>query len=138
MTLPPDGPPRPLPRVRVTRARREFPMAGDNEASPEPAPEAPVAAGEVGGIYLRTLFRAQLRLAVTMAVLGGLGVLTITGVAVVIAAVPALTAITAFGVPVSWVVQAYGMYPMFILLAGIYMRAASRNEKRYRLLEQSG
>lgn len=134
MTLPPDGPPRPLPRVRVTRARRELPMAGDNEAPPE----ASVAAGEVGGIYLRTLFRAQLRLAVTMAVLGGLGVLTITGVAVVIAAVPALTAITAFGVPVSWVVQAYGMYPMFILLAGIYVRAASRNEKRYRLLEQSG
>ena len=134
MTLPPDGPPRPLPRVRVTRARRELPMAGDNEAPPESS----VAAGEVGGIYLRTLFRAQLRLAVTMAVLGGLGVLTITGVAVVIAAVPALTAITAFGVPVSWVVQAYGMYPMFILLAGIYVRAASRNEKRYRLLEQSG
>lgn len=134
MTLPPDGPPRPLPRVRVTRARRELPMAGDNEAPPE----ASVAAGEVGGIYLRTLFRAQLRLAVTMAVLGGLGVLTITGVAVVIAAVPALNAITAFGVPVSWVVQAYGMYPMFILLAGIYVRAASRNEKRYRLLEQSG
>ena len=134
MTLPPDGPPRPLPRVRVTRARRESPMAGDNEAPPE----ASVAAGEVGGIYLRTLFRAQLRLAVTMAVLGGLGVLTITGAAVVIAAVPALNDITVFGVPVSWVVQAYGMYPMFILLAGIYMRAASRNEKRYRLLEQSG
>ena len=117
-------------------------MAGDNEASPQAPPEAPpeasVAAGEVGGIYLRTLFHAQLRLAVTMAVLGGLGVLTITGVAVVIAAVPALNAITAFGVPVSWVVQAYGMYPMFILLAGIYVRAASRNEKRYRLLEQSG
>lgn len=138
MTLPPDGPLRPLPRVRVTRARREFPVAGDNEASPESAPEAPVAAGEFGGIYLRTLFRAQLRLAVTMAVLGGLGVLTITGAAVVIAAVPALNDITVFGVPVSWVVQAYGMYPMFILLAGIYMRAASRNEKRYRLLEQSG
>ena len=137
MTLPPDETPRPLPRVRVTRARRKLPMAGDNEAAPQAAPEASVAAGEVGGIYLRALFRAQLRLAVTMAVLGALGVLTITGAAVVIAAVPALNDITAFSVPVSWVVQAYGMYPMFILLAGIYVRAASRNEKRYRLLEQS-
>ena len=137
MTLPPDETPRPLPRVRVTRARRELPMAGDNEAAPQAAPEASVAAGEVGGIYLRALFRAQLRLAVTMAVLGALGVLTITGAAVVIAAVPVLNDITAFSVPVSWVVQAYGMYPMFILLAGIYVRAASRNEKRYRLLEQS-
>ena len=112
-------------------------MAGDNEASAQAPSEAPVAAGEVGGIYLRTLFRAQLRLAVTMAVFGALGVLTITGAAVVIAAVPTLNGITAFGVPVSWVVQAYGMYPMFILFAGIYVRAASRNEKRYRLLEQS-
>jgi putative solute:sodium symporter small subunit len=97
------------------------------------APNAPGAAiPDASAIYLRTLIRAQLRLAVTLAI--GFAV-TITLAAVVIAAVPILHEADVWGVPWSWLLQAYGMYPIVAACAVVYVRSATRNERRYRSLE---
>lgn len=89
--------------------------------------------GDVGVIYLRTLIRAQLRLAIACCV--GF-VATMTTAAVLIATMPTLHDTYVFGVPWSWALQAYGMYPLIFLFAVIYVRSAARNEHRYRSLEE--
>ena len=87
---------------------------------------------DASAVYLGTLIRAQLRLAITLAI--GFAV-TLAAASVAIALTPALHATTIFGVPWSWALQAYGMYPIVVLFALVYVRAARRNEQRYRSLE---
>ena len=100
--------------------------AGANTRSADPAiPDA-------SAVYLRTLIRAQLRLATTIAI--GF-VLTLAAASIAIAVIPVLQVATIFGVPWSWALQAYGMYPLVALFALVYVRAAGRNEQRYRSLE---
>lgn len=96
-------------------------------------------AGEPGlpdasDVYLRTLIRVQLRLGITLAVAF---LLTLAAFSVAIALIPALHEHAVFGVPWSWALQAYGMYPLVVIFAAIYVRAAGRNERRYRSLETS-
>lgn len=83
-------------------------------------------------MYLRTLMRAQLRLGVTLAI--GFA-LTLTVASIAVAATPVLHTTTVLGVPWSWALQAYGMYPIVVTFALLYVRAARRNERRYRSLE---
>ena len=87
---------------------------------------------DASAVYLGTLIRAQLRLATTLAI--GF-VLTLAAASIAIAVIPVLQVATIFGVPWSWVLQAYGMYPLVALFALVYVRAAGRNEQRYRSLE---
>ena len=77
--------------------------------------------------------RAQLRLAITLVVAF---LLTLAVCSVAIALIPALHVEMVFGVPWSWGLQAYGMYPLVVIFAVIYVRAAGRNERRYRSLER--
>lgn len=120
----------PLPRVRVTA-----PRAGSAAASARPAPhtgtEAPTS--DIAGVYVRSLIRSQLRLAVVFAV--GFVVAT-TLFVLAIAFVPELDATFVAGVPVSWLLLGVGVYPLAITVGGLYMRAASRNEARYRSLTE--
>lgn len=118
-------------RRRITAPRSPTPAA---PAARRPA-NADSASGDVGAIYVRTLIRAQLRVAIACC----LGfVVTMTTAAVLIATTPALHETYVFGVPWSWALQAYGMYPLIAFFAAIFVRAASRNESRYRLLRESG
>ncbi|WP_309620082.1 heavy metal transporter, partial [Salinibacterium sp.] len=117
--------PPPLPRRRVTAPQRSM------RASPEPRSADP-GIPDASAVYLGTLIRAQLRLATTLAI--GF-VLTLAAASVAIAVIPVLQVATIFGVPWSWVLQAYGMYPLVALFALVYVRAAGRNEQRYRSLE---
>jgi len=87
---------------------------------------------DASAVYLRTLMRAQLRLAITLAATFAL---TLAAFSVAIAVIPVLHVETVFGVPWSWALQAYGMYPLVVIFAAIYVRAAGRNERRYRSLE---
>ena len=123
----------PPPRRRVT-ARQAQRVSSPTAAIRKSADtESPTS--DIGAIYLRTLFRAQLRLAIVCCV--GFA-LTVATAAVIIATVPTLHETYVGGVPWSWVLQAYGMYPIVALFAALYVRAATRNEKSYRLLEESG
>jgi hypothetical protein len=92
------------------------------------------AVREAGDVYVGGLVRSQLRLAFGC-LLGFLivaGALT-AGIFVVARAGDAVV----FGVPLSWLLQAYGYYPLVLGFGMVYARAASRNERRYRALVES-
>ena len=99
-------------RVRVTAPARP----GSS------APAFPVAReideqSEVGEVFLSSLIRSQLRLALVVA--GGFG-LILLGVPLLLAAVPQIGELAAFGIPVPW-----------LLLGALYVRSANRNEARF-------
>ncbi|BDZ40508.1 heavy metal transporter [Microbacterium suwonense] len=115
-------------RVRVT-ADQTLTAAESAATSGIALPGAPVH--EADTVFLNGLIRAQLRLAVGC--LGGflLVSLVLTLMIFVIArtADPLL-----IGVPLSWLLQAYGYYPVVLVFAILYARGATRNERRYRAL----
>ena len=126
MTVEPPPPEPPLlPRRRVTAAR---PTTAGRPMGPVVDP----GITDASAVYLGTLIRAQLRLAITLAT--GF-VVTLAAASIAIATIPVLQSETVFGVPWSWALQAYGMYPLVVLFALVYVRAARRNEQRYRSLE---
>jgi len=86
------------------------------------------AQSEVGEIYVGTLLRAQLRLA--MSTLVALA-LTIGILPLVFTVAPGLTTHQLFGMPVSWGILAFGCYPVLVLLALRYLRLADRNERAF-------
>jgi putative solute:sodium symporter small subunit len=111
-------------RVRVTGPRTE----GRGGRTRRTAVSEIDAQSELGEIYLAALLRSQLRLAVgTIVVLA----LTVGALPVVFWSVPALTRHHVLGMPVSWVVLAFGCYPVLVLLAWRYVRAAERNEREF-------
>ncbi len=121
-----DEPPAPALRRRRVTAPQRLPV--DSLSARGADHEIP----DASAVYLGTLIRAQLRLAVTLA----LGfIVTLAAASISIAAIPLLHVETIFGVPWSWVLQAYGMYPLVGFFALVYVRAAGRNEQRYRSLE---
>jgi uncharacterized membrane protein (DUF485 family) len=116
--------------VRVTA-----PRAGSRAASARPvshnAADAPTS--DIAGVYVRSLIRSQLRLGVVFAV----GFAAATALFVLaIAFAPELDTTFVAGVPLSWLLLGVGVYPLAITVAGLYLRAASRNEARYRSLTE--
>jgi putative solute:sodium symporter small subunit len=125
MTQPPPE------RVRVTSPWTDRPRL-----HPRPTATSEIdAMSEVGEIYVRTLLRAQLRLAlVTLALLG----LTIGMLPLLFTLVPALTSRHVLGMPLSWGVLAFGCYPVLVFVAWRYVRRAERNERAFvRVVERS-
>ncbi|MBT2517944.1 hypothetical protein J7E29_10905 [Streptomyces sp. ISL-90] len=121
-------------RVRVTAPRH-----GTAAASARPAPgrtlgaPAPAPTSDIAGVYVRSLIRSQLRLAIVVAT----GFAAATALFVLaIALVPALDSTFVFGVPLSWLLLGVGVYPLAITVGGLYVRAATRNEARYRSLTE--
>jgi hypothetical protein len=125
MTAPPPDPlPDPLPgRTRVTAAggRRGTGASAATFAVPR----------DVEGEYVRSLIRAQLRLGIACAL--GFG-LVLVAIPVAIALFPSLDVVAPGGVPVSWLLLGFGVYPIVIAVAALFVRAAARNEARYRSL----
>ena len=125
---PPD---RAATRVRVTSPWTDRPRV---RARPTATSEID-AQSEVGEIYVRTLLRAQLRLAV--GILLALG-LTIGALPLLFVLWPQLTEHHVLGMPVSWGMLAFGCYPVLVFLAWRYVRLAERNERAFaRVVERS-
>ncbi|MCK6079728.1 heavy metal transporter [Microbacterium sp. EYE_5] len=88
---------------------------------------------DVEAAYARALRRSQLRLAVgtllgfVVVMLALFGALTL---------IPELDQIVWFGVPLSWLLHAFGFYPAIAGFALLYVRGANRNERRYRALRE--
>ncbi|WP_028708713.1 hypothetical protein [Propionicicella superfundia] len=120
------------PRVRVTAPREpQHPRAFSRGSRGREDPGGSIA--ETRDVFVQGLVRAQLRLAFGCAI----GCcLTIAVLTVLVATVPFLHSASLFGVPWAWLLQAYGMYPVVALFGFAYIRAAARNEQRYRSLRE--
>ncbi|MEE2521768.1 DUF485 domain-containing protein [Pseudarthrobacter sp. J75] len=86
---------------------------------------------DVGQLFVRSLIRSQLRLAMVVAI----GFLVILGAfPALLAFVPGLAQTTVGGIPFDWLLLGLGLYPVIALSAWLFVRAANRNESRYRHL----
>ena len=116
----------PPARVTVTAPRLDAPRAA---AAGHPELDR----SDTATVYVRSLIRSQLRLALVCAAgfAVSLGMLWL-----VLAAAPGLDAVVLAGVPASWLLLAFGSYPAIIAFALIFIVATTRNEAGYRSLAE--
>jgi hypothetical protein len=84
---------------------------------------------DAGQVFIRSLIRSQLRLALVVA--GGF-LLILLAFPLMLGLVPGLAHSTIAGLPFDWVLLGAGIYPVIGLSAWLYVRTAARNEARYR------
>jgi len=104
------------PHITATRQRR---VTGTSEID---------AQTDLGEIYMSSLLRSQLRLA--LLVLTALAVL-VAGLPLAFALLPGMTRVHVLGMPLPWVLLAFAVYPFLLLLGWLYVRAAERNERDF-------
>jgi len=117
-----------MTRVRVTAphaAARTPVRAGQRTGESREAAQD----SEVGQVFVRSLIRSQLRLALVVA--GGF-LLILAAFPLVLLAVPGLADAPVAGIPFGWLLLGAGIYPVIGLSAWLYVRTAARNEARYR------
>ena len=119
-----------MTRVRVTAPRSITPgssalLPARSAADSRDAAEQ----SDAGQVFVRSLIRTQLRLAVVMAA-GFL--LILIAFPLMLGLVPGLAESTIVGLPFDWVLLGAGIYPVIGLSAWLYIRTAARNEARYR------
>lgn len=121
MTPPPAEPGPPPQRVVVTSPRvgRRRPTTIASEID---------AQSTVGEVYMRSLMRIQLRLALTVV---GLLVVTVGLLPLVFELSPDVRRTHLLGVPLPWLVLGVGVYPVMIALAAFYVRRAERIEAEF-------
>lgn len=82
----------------------------------------------LGDIYMRSLVRAQLRLAVlTCSVFA----LLVGGLPLLFALAPATRTARLLGLPLPWLLLGVLVHPFLLLLGWLYLRAAERNERDF-------
>ncbi len=114
-----------MTRVRVTAPRTAaLPARDTREAAQE---------SEVGQVFVRSLIRSQLWLALVVA--GGFLVI-LCAFPLLLAAVPGLAETRVAGIPFDWLLLGAGIYPVIGLSAWLFIRTAARNEARYRDLAE--
>lgn len=110
----------PPPRVRVTgppRRRTPTTRAGDIDADTR-----------LGGMYMGSLLREQLRLAarILIALLATVGLLPL-----LFHLAPRLGTVHVLGLPLAWLLLGVLVYPFLFLLGWLYVRRAERNERDF-------
>ncbi len=113
----------PPERVRVTSPRTGAPAHRRTPGTTEIDAQT-----RIGEIYMSSLLRTQLRLA--LMVLAALGVL-VAGLPLLFYVVPSTVDVVVLGMPLPWVLLAFGVYPVLILLGWLYIRAVERNERDF-------
>lgn len=123
-TAAPDSEPARPARVRVTAPRPGEPIAA-------PAEHPSIERSDTATVYVRSLIRSQLRLAIVCATgfVVSLGMLWL-----VLAAAPALDGVLLLGAPVSWLLLGFGAYPAILAFALIFIVTSTRNEAGFRSL----
>ena len=110
----------PPERVRVSGPpRRRTPSARTRDIDAET---------RLGGMYMGSLLREQLRLA--LGVLGTLAV-TVGLLPLVFHLAPGLDDVRVVGLPLAWLVLGVLVYPFLVLLGWVYVRRAERNERHF-------
>ena len=119
-----------MTRVRVTAPRNTAPQGGLPPAARSAADSREAAEeSDAGQVFVRSLIRSQLRLAVVVAA-GFL--LILVAFPLMLGLVPGLAESTIVGLPFDWVLLGAGIYPVIGLSAWLFIRTAARNEARYR------
>ena len=112
----------PPPRVRVTAPR------SDVRRRPQLLVQEIDEQTELGAVYVRSLLWAQLRLAV--GILAAMG-LTIGCLPLLFTLAPELLSRTFLGMPLTWGLLGFLVYPLLLLLGWVYVRRAERNERAF-------
>jgi putative solute:sodium symporter small subunit len=86
------------------------------------------AQSPVGEVYMRSLMRSQLRLALGLLLVL---VLTVGALPLLFVLVPWLQHGHLLGVPVAWLLLGAGCYPVVIAVGFVYVRRAERNERAF-------
>jgi hypothetical protein len=99
---------------------------------PRRRPAAPTAdldtATRLGGMYLGSLLREQLRLAIgVLAVLA----LLVGALPLLFLLVPGLAEVRVLGLPLAWLLLGVLVYPTLVGLGWAYVRRAERNERDF-------
>lgn len=117
---------RPPVRVRVTGPprRRHAPRARTGDID-EQTP--------LGGVYLGSLLREQLALAVRIL---GVLVLTVGSLPLLFHVFPELADVDRVGLPIPWLLLGVLVYPWLLVLGVRFVRRAERNERDFVLLLQ--
>ena len=114
-----------MTRVRVTAPRSASRIYPDSSADPRESAEE----SAVGQVFVRSLIRSQLRLALVVA--GGF-LLILGAFPLLLAAIPEMAETRLAGIPLDWLLLGAGTYPVTGISAWLYIRSAARNEARYR------
>jgi hypothetical protein len=110
-------------RVRVTSPRTDA-----ARAQRVPAAREIDAQTQLGEVYMSSLLRSQLRLA--LLALGALVVL-VGGIPLVFWLLPDLSTVEVLAVPLPWLLLAFVVYPFLFTIGWLYVRAAERNERDF-------
>ncbi|HET7386529.1 MAG TPA: hypothetical protein VFJ19_07695 [Nocardioidaceae bacterium] len=116
-------PPETAARVRVTSERAT--RGRSRRTSVLSEIDAQTRLGEV---YMRSLMRSQLRLAVGTMMLLVLGVGLLP---VVFTVAPVTRRVTVLSIPLPWLLLGAVVYPFLVLTGWIYVRRAERNERAF-------
>lgn len=111
-------------RVRVTAPR----TTGRGSGATFPVARELAEQSEVGRVFVASLIRSQLRLALVVA--GGFLVILVS-IPVLLSLFPDIHGVTVLTVPVSWLLLGLGVYPLVFGCALLYIRSATRNEQRF-------
>jgi VIT1/CCC1 family predicted Fe2+/Mn2+ transporter len=123
-----EQPPR---RVRVVSPRRSAARAASSRAVSRDIDEQT----HVGEVYMGSLMRTQLRLAIGICLIFGV---LLGGLPLLFAVDPGLAEVSVAGVPLPWVLLGVLVYPALIAGAWVYVRQAERNERDWvELVERS-
>ncbi|UPK75451.1 hypothetical protein MU582_02110 [Nocardioidaceae bacterium SCSIO 66511] len=110
-------------RVRITSPRttggRPRNVSGTEEIDAQSA---------VGEVYMRSLIRSQLRVAI--AVLLAIAI-AIGGIPLLHWLAPSTAEIELFGIPVVWGFLGFAVYPCLVGAGWLYVRQAERNERAF-------
>ena len=128
MTEPSGPPPQPPRRVRVVSPRTGAARAGHRPVRRE-IDEQTI----VGDVYMRSLVRLQLRLAVGVCLIFAV---LLGGLPLVLALQPQLASVHLLGLPLPWLLLGVLVYPSLVVAAWFYVRQAERNERDFADLVQ--
>ena len=115
--------PEPTGRVRITN-----PLTTASTHRERSVKQEIDEATSVGEVYMRSLVRSQLRLA--LAVLIAL-MLTVGMLPIVFLVFDPIAASHLFGVPLPWLLLGVGVYPYLFVLGWLYVRQAERAEQAF-------
>jgi O-antigen/teichoic acid export membrane protein len=105
------------PQVRATR--RPPPTSPMREIDEQSA---------VGEVYMRSLVRTQLRLALLVCAVFGL---LLGGLPLLFRLLPGTRTVHVLGIPLPWLLLGVVVYPCFVLGGWLYVRAAERTERDF-------
>ncbi|HEY8457701.1 MAG TPA: hypothetical protein VIL34_19065 [Actinopolymorphaceae bacterium] len=119
----PDSRPHPPRRIVVTSPRMRASLRQREYAAREIDAQTPI-----GQVYMHSLIRAQLRLALlVLAVAGAL----LLGLPALLALAPQLGSAHSLGLPLPWLLLGGIVYPALFATAWFFVRHAERNEREF-------